>query len=55
MDNIALPTPGARLIDAINAAVVFQQKMKASKLSFADFIGQQNLLTPSRIPVKCWC
>ncbi|MFN0013757.1 MAG: hypothetical protein ACKVU2_04340 [Saprospiraceae bacterium] len=44
MDNIALPAPGTRLIDAINAAVVFQQKMKASKLSFADFIGQQNLL-----------
>lgn len=44
MDNIALQIPGASLINAINAAVVFQQKMKASKLSFADFIGQQNLL-----------
>ncbi len=44
MDNLALQAPGASLIDAINAAVVFQQKMKASKLPFADYIGQQNLL-----------
>ncbi|MCB0535178.1 MAG: hypothetical protein KDD14_23430 [Saprospiraceae bacterium] len=44
MDNIALHTPGAALVEAINEAVVFQQKMKASKLSFADFLAQKNLL-----------
>ncbi|MBK8968610.1 MAG: hypothetical protein IPM36_18470 [Lewinellaceae bacterium] len=44
MDNIALQMPGAGLVEAINEAVVFQQKMKASKLPFADFLAQKNLL-----------
>lgn len=45
MENRVLPE--GSLIPAINEAVVFQQKMKASGLEFGDFVGQTSMFGES--------